>query len=163
MKKAVTLILVLLIAIALGILAYLLFPESSEEPEASLEVNVYFSNSQKDPQMLDCGNVYPVKRELENDSFPAYSALAELLKGPTEEEIQEGYFTNINGGVEIYSLDIEEGKALVDLSPRLQENVGGSCLVSAIRAQVEETLKQFDNIDEVVISVNGNTEEVLQP
>ncbi len=163
MKKIVTFILVLLAAIAVGVLAYLVFPKSQEEPGAKLKVNIYFSNSKKDPQMFDCGNVYPVTRILENDSFPPYSALVELLGGPTEKELQEGYFTNINSGVAINSLDVKDGRALVDFSPRLQENVGGSCLVTAIRSQIEQTLQQFDNIEEVVISVNGSVESALQP
>ena len=39
----------------------------------------------------------------------------------------------------------------------------GSCLVSAIRAQIENTLLQFEGINNVVISVEGKTEEILQP
>lgn len=33
----------------------------------------------------------------------------------------------------------------------------------AIREQIEKTLLQFETIDDVVISINGETEEVLQP
>jgi spore germination protein GerM len=33
----------------------------------------------------------------------------------------------------------------------------------AIRNQIERTLLQFDDINEVVISINGESEEILQP
>jgi spore germination protein GerM len=36
-------------------------------------------------------------------------------------------------------------------------------MVMAIREQIEKTLLQFETIDDVVISINGETEEVLQP
>jgi spore germination protein GerM len=165
MAKITIFILILLLAVFVGVVAYLAFPTSPMSPEAEkqLEANVYFSNSQKNPETLDCGKVYPVKRKLEEDFFPPYSILTKLLEGPSEEEKQEGYFTNINQGVKINSLDVKERKAFVDFDSRLQENVGGSCLVLAIRTQVEETLKQFDNIEEVVISVEGEVEKALQP
>jgi len=41
--------------------------------------------------------------------------------------------------------------------------VAGSCRVGAIRAQIEETLKQFPTVQNVIISVNGNTENILEP
>jgi len=35
--------------------------------------------------------------------------------------------------------------------------------VAAIRAQIRETLKQFPTVDEVIISIDGRTEDILQP
>ncbi|HPP18950.1 MAG TPA: GerMN domain-containing protein, partial [Candidatus Dojkabacteria bacterium] len=60
-------------------------------------------------------------------------------------------------------LSIEDGVARVDFSKELEEGVAGSCKVESIRAQIEETLKQFDNIDSVIISVEGKVEGILQP
>jgi spore germination protein GerM len=45
----------------------------------------------------------------------------------------------------------------------MQYEVGGSCRVSGIRNQIIQTLKQFPTIKNVVISVEGNSEEALQP
>ncbi|MBP6976514.1 GerMN domain-containing protein, partial [Candidatus Dojkabacteria bacterium] len=70
---------------------------------------------------------------------------------------------NINDGVEILSLSISKGVAYVDLSNELQEGVGGSCKVTSIRAQITETLKQFSTVDSVVISIEGESEDILQP
>lgn len=86
-----------------------------------------------------------------------------MLKGLTEEEKSEVFFTSINNGVKIKSLNIKDGVAKVDFDETLERNVGGSCQVSAIRAQITETLKQFSTVDEAVISINGRTEDILQP
>lgn len=165
MKKTTIFIIVLVIAIFIGIVSYLVFPETEEEAEieTKTEVSLFFSNSQKNPDAIDCSKVYPVIRKLEDDTFLSYSTLEKLLKGPNNEEKKEGYFTNINQGVEINSLDIENGIASVDFSSRIEENIGGSCLVLAIRSQIEKTLEQFESVNKVIISVEGKTEEALQP
>jgi spore germination protein GerM len=41
--------------------------------------------------------------------------------------------------------------------------MGGSCRVTAIRAQITQTLEQFSTIKNVIISVNGSVDEALQP
>jgi len=60
-------------------------------------------------------------------------------------------------------LTIENGVAKADFDPQLQFQVGGSCRVQAIRAEITQTLKQFPTVNEVFISVNGETELILQP
>jgi len=108
--------------------------------------------------------VFGVEREVPKAPQIARAALDELLKGPTDTEQGEGYFTSINGGVEVDKLTIDaQGTARVEFSPRLEEAVGGSCRVAAIRAQIIQTLKQFSTVKEVVISINGRTEDILQP
>jgi spore germination protein GerM len=52
---------------------------------------------------------------------------------------------------------------MADFNERLEYQVGGSCRVSAIRAQISETLKQFPTIKDVIILINGRKEDVLQP
>ena len=63
----------------------------------------------------------------------------------------------------LQDLVIEDGVATADFNARLDEGVAGSAMVMAIRGQIEQTLLQFPTVDEVVISVDGETEEVLQP
>jgi len=125
-------------------------------------VKVYFSNNNLDPE-LSCNKVFPVEREIPKTQAVARAALEELLKGPTEEEKTEGFFTNIGSGVKVQKLIIENNVAKVDFDEQLEFQVGGSCRVTAIRAQITETLKQFPNVKEVVISINGRTEDILQP
>lgn len=111
----------------------------------------------------DCSLVFPVNRVVEKTVAVGRASLEELFKGTTEEEENQGYFTNINDGVIIQSLEIKNGVAKVDLSKELEEGVGGSCKVTSIRASITETLKQFSTVDSVVISIDGRTEDILQP
>ncbi len=128
-------------------------------------VQAYFSNTQADPGTPDCAKVFAVYRNVPKTTAPARAALEELLKGPTAAEQRVGYITSIqNGsGVAINSLIIKNNVAKVDFSSELEQSAGGSCRVSAVRSQIEHTLKQFSTVTSVVISVNGETETILQP
>lgn len=64
---------------------------------------------------------------------------------------------------QLQSLEIEDGVAQVDFSQDLDEGVAGSARVMALREQIKKTLLQFETVDEVVISVDGQTEGILQP
>ncbi len=130
----------------------------------SQTVSVYFGNRLKDPEVLDCSNVFPVSRRIAKTSAVARAALEELLFGTTLDDIDQGYFTNINGGVTINSLTINEtGIARVDFDDILQAGVAGSCRVQFIRSQIEKTLLQFPTVKEVIISIDGSSQDILQP
>lgn len=129
----------------------------------TIDVKVFFGNSQLDPGAQDCTKVFAIPRTVARTEAVARAALQELFEGPTVAEQQSGYFTSINSGVTINSLTIENGAARADFNEQLEFQVGGSCRVAAIRAQIRETLKQFASVGEVIISVNGRAEDILQP
>lgn len=126
----------------------------------NLTVNVYFNNT---IQGTECEQVVPTSRQIPRAQQTARAALEELLKGPTETETTRGFITSIPSGVQIQRLVIENRTAIVDFDETLQSQVGGSCRVAAIRAQITQTLRQFDTVDQVVISINGRTDDILQP
>ncbi len=146
------------------------FRETSVRVEYNT-IQVFLSNKTKDPNALYCDLTYPVERAVSRLSDNrksylgeyTYLALSELLKGPIGSEKENGYFSSINEGTKIHQIIIEDGVARVDFNQKLNEGVGGSCKVQAIRSQITETLKQFPEIKEVVISVNGESEQILQP
>jgi spore germination protein GerM len=141
-------------------------PESAAAPApapATRTVQVYFGNANLNPGVLDCSLVFPVAREAPKTPAVGRAALEELLKGPTWAEKNAGYDTAINEGVKIRSLSVKDGVAAVDFDAKMQEGMGGSCRVSLIRSQITETLKQFPTVQSVVISVEGNSEDILQP
>lgn len=138
-------------------------PYQSESEKDTISLKVFFGNTKFNPEVSDCSLVYPVTREVDETVAVGRAALEELFKGPLPVELEQEYYTTINEGVEILSLSIEDGIAQVDLSSQLQEGVGGSCMVTTIRAQIEETLKQFSSVDSVIISVDGNSQDILQP
>jgi hypothetical protein len=125
-------------------------------------VKVFFNNSRLDPNFTQ-GKVFPVQRVLSRTQAVARGAIEELLKGPSDREKSDDYFTCINPDVKIRKLTIADGIARVDFDGQIQYRLGGSARVGAIRAQITETLKQFPTVKEVIISVNGSVEEALQP
>jgi spore germination protein GerM len=127
-----------------------------------ITVKVFFNSSKLDPDFL-FGKVYPVGRLVPRTQAVARAAVEELLKGPDGKEKAEGYFSSINMGVKIKKLTIENGVARVDFDKQIEYQLGGSAKVSAIRAQITETLKQFPSVKEVIISVEGRVDDALQP
>lgn len=130
--------------------------------EEIMTVKVFFNNNNLDPE-ISCNKVFPVEREIKKTTAVARAALEELLRGTTESEEGQGFFTSINPGVKIEKLTIENGIAEVGFDEQIEYQVGGSCRVSAIRSQITETLKQFPTVNSVIISIDGRTEDILQP
>lgn len=133
------------------------------EIDSTMNLLVYFGNTTKDPNAENCQKVYAVSRKVVKTEAVGRAALLELLKGTTSAEENKGYITGIPAGVTINSLKISKGTAYVDFNEKLQEGVGGTCLVDRIRGQITQTLKQFSTVDRVVISINGESEAILQP
>lgn len=127
-----------------------------------MNLKAFFSNSNLDPK-ITCERVFPVDRTVAKTAGVSRAALEEMLKGPTSQEQAGGFASMINPGVKINSLTIDKGLAKVDFDQTIQQGVGGSCRVSMMRLQIEQTLKQFPTVKNVVISVEGKTEDVLQP
>lgn len=126
-------------------------------------VKIFFNNIKFDPGLTDCSKVYSVDRSIKPTLAVAHAALEELFNGLTVNEKNLGYMTNLNSGVKIQKLTIENGLAKVDFSAELEKNGGGSCRTAAIIAQIKQTLKQFPTVQDVLISIDGHTEDILQP
>jgi spore germination protein GerM len=125
----------------------------------TITVMSFFSNFRKSQE---CDAVFPVSRAVPRTPATAEAALRQLLSGPTAEEQQQGYATNIPAGSELRSISLDQGTARVDFNEALNQ-AAGSCRVTAIRAQITQTLQQFPSVRQVIISVNGRTEDILQP
>jgi spore germination protein GerM len=157
MSKQSLLIGLIITLVLAGVIGYFIIGQ-----EKTITVKIFFGNIKEDPEVLDCEKVYSVER-LVFKNKAMIQALEELLKGPTLEEQEKGYLTNINSGVIINSLVVENSIAKVDFDEQLGYQVGGSCRVMAIRSQITETLKQFSEVKDVIISINGRIEDILQP
>ncbi len=126
------------------------------------KVKIYLSGKIA-PTGEECTRVYPVERIVVKTQAVAKAAIDELLKGPYIYEKNKGYYTNINTGVKLQKITLIDGIANVDFDKTLDEKVGGSCRVTAIRQQIVQTLKQFSSVKDVIISIDGRTEDILQP
>lgn len=133
----------------------------------TMAVKVYFGNENTMDAFGegDCSAVESVRRIVPKTTMVGEAAITELLKGPTVEERGRGYYTSIplENGAKLQSLRIENGVAHADFNEALSEGVAGSCRVLNIRSQIETTLKQFPTVQNVVISIDGRTEDILQP
>ncbi|MDD5528016.1 MAG: GerMN domain-containing protein [Patescibacteria group bacterium] len=128
-----------------------------------MPVKIYFGNTDLNKNTADCSLVFSVERLIAKTQTTARASLEQLLAGATDAEKAQGYFTSINPGVKINSLTIKNGTAKVDFDSQIEYQLGGSCRVAAIRAQITQTLEQFPTVKNVIISVNGNVGEALQP
>lgn len=126
----------------------------------SMFLKIFFGDS-KIPG-TDCNTVFNVIREVSKTSATARAALEELLKGPTNAEKDQGFFTSIPAGSKLNSISIVNGEARADFNSTT-ESGGGSCSMAARVAQITQTLKQFSTITSVKLSINGRTGDIFQP
>jgi hypothetical protein len=127
-------------------------------------VTIFLTNTELSKDTKDiCVEVYPVQREVIKTQSIATATINELLKGPSQEEIDQGYGTSLNDNIVLNSLTIKDGVAKADFNSQLDYQVGGSCRVSGIYTQIAETLKQFSTVNTVEITRNGSMEDILQP
>lgn len=138
----------------------IIFATFDSDSKEKTSVKVFFNNSTKG---AECEKVTPALREVSKVAAIGKTTIEELLKGPTAMEKSQGFSTAINANVKVNSLTVSNGTARIDFDSNFNKNLSGSCLVLAVRAQVEETLKQFPTIQDVIISVNGETESILEP
>lgn len=120
-------------------------------------VNVAFVTS------TDCVTTKMFPRTIIKTQSVGLVSLFELLKGPTSVEKIKGATDLIPRETKLNSLHLSGTTAYADFNYALDAGVGGSCRVQAIRAEIENTLKQFSTIKNVVISINSKTEDILQP
>lgn len=166
MEKKVKYLFYLLICIVAFFVSINVFDGSLNKAAAfewEKRVEVYFGNTTKG-SAEDCSKVFPISRVVLNAETLGPGALEAMLRGVTDEsEKRAGYFSSLNDGVLIQKFDIVNKVAYVDFNSRFNEMVGGSCRVIAIRSQVEKTLTDLPDIDSVVMSVDGQTEGILEP
>ncbi len=122
-------------------------------------LNVAFSTTDD----TDCAVTRMFPRTIIKTQSVGLVALLELLKGPTPSEKTKGAIAVIPQYTKLNSLKITGTTAYADFDYNLDAGVAGSCKVQAIRAAIENTLKQFPTIKNVVISIDGKTNGILQP
>lgn len=125
-------------------------------------LEIYFGNTESDPKG-ECEKVIPAIRSIAKVEKIGTAALQELLKGPNDEEKALGFLTSLPADAKLQTFTIEGTEGRPDFTAELDKGIAGSCRVLAIRAQIEKTVLQFSTIQTVRISVEGKTEDILQP
>lgn len=132
--------------------------------EDMISVDVYFPNSDLDPWADPCLAVYPLERRVSSNTAIYRSVIEELIAGPTDDEEKDGYGTSLPPYAVLKDIAADaDGVVTANFSRSLERGVAGSCRVGSIRIQITETLKQFPEVREVIVSIDGRTEDVLQP
>jgi hypothetical protein len=117
-------------------------------------VKVFFAND-KDNSEEACGKVSAVNRTiLETENIPEKTMLA-LLDGPSGTEVSEEYFSHLPADVQLHEFTLENGVVRVDLSEEINSALYNSCQVENVKQQIVQTLNQLPEVNEVVISVDG--------
>jgi len=141
---------------------------SASDPDAQL-ITLYLLLGEK---------VAPVQQRVPRTVRIGTAALNALLWGPSPPNLA-GFSTAIprpeqvlsypgrapdwGDRVRLRSLTIVDGVATADFSQELRAYGGGSLRVMLIRQQITQTLLQFPSVREVRITIEGQTEGVLEP
>jgi len=72
----------------------------------------------------------------------------------------EGEFTPWGDRVRVRSVRIVDGTAYPDFSKELYSYGGGSCFAEAIETSIVNTLRQFPQVEKVVILIEGREAEI---
>jgi len=128
-----------------------------------VELNIFMINPNLD-LYEQCDKVFPVRRQVSSNSNIYRAVLEALFEGPTDTEVESGYATELPSRVKLKSVAADaEGVVTADFDRTLERGVACSCRVTAIRAQIETTLKQFPEVRGVVITIDGDKDGILQP
>lgn len=104
---------------------------------------------------IGCGDsLAPVEVTLEAGSNPVAAALARLLAIDSQRYGREPELYNAlhRSSLQVEEVVLENGRAVIDLAGQLK--LGGVCDNPRVRAQLEETARQFPAVEQVEIFIN---------
>ncbi len=146
----------------------------------TMEVKIYLQKQRSENVDCVCNDI--VTRVVPKTQAVARVAIEELIKGPSEEEKRYGYdaclptkdtierYKEVVGigaewgdKIKINKVETKGGVIYIDFSEEINAYGGGSCWIESIRSSIVNTLMQFSTINDVVISIEGETELILQP
>lgn len=130
---------------------------NAEARAVKKEVRIYLGSSKE----TDCGNdnpfcIEPVSRTVDSRS-PALGAMKALIAGPTAEEKSKGLYAPYTDYLAIKRLVITKGTAQVSLHTTRKgwARWPGDMAPGRFTAAIEKTLKQFPNVRQVTICLDG--------
>ncbi|MEK7376538.1 MAG: GerMN domain-containing protein [Candidatus Margulisiibacteriota bacterium] len=127
-------------------IAFIGFWAANNNDAQKAQIKVFFAKN---------GSVLPVARGLSSGQPPEKEALSQLLKGPSGQEIQNGFFTEIPKGTKGSVISNKNGIITVNFSDDLGRYGGGTARVQALLSQIVFTLTETSGISRVKILVSG--------
>jgi len=128
-----------------------------EKPAAEdKEVSVYFLKLDEKSEKIYLSTV---KRKVPEKQLLS-STLEQLIKGPTQYEQGKGYITAVPSHLKIRKIEIKGKTAEIDFNGVIEEGAAGDILLKRIQ-QIVNTATQFDNVDSIIIKINGQRRKTI--
>ena len=118
--------------------------------EKSADVKVYFLKLNENTEQL---YLSPVTRKVDDTNLLAMS-LESLIAGPSGREKSSGYLNAVPGKLRVRSVVIQGRTAVIDFSGAIEEDAPGQIIIKRLQ-QIIYTATEFDNVDNVIIKING--------
>ncbi len=154
MKRYERFIIIGLVSFLILILIFLFFLKVRNIFLKQTGVYIYLTQ-QRDNQTF----IIPVRREVKyykKVESKIFSAMKELLKGPSEEEKKAGISTSLNENTRLLEVKVEGDTVNLDFSREVEEG-GGTILMETRIAQIVCTATQFPEIEKVRFLIEGKT------
>lgn len=121
------------------------------------EVTVYFSKYQGSKSIVE-----PVTRELPKteQAQPLHYAITELLEGPTAEERQQGFYSEIPKNTQLLGIHAKDKSITIDLSKQFTTG-GGSNSIEQRLEELKQTTYAADTEHTLTVNVEGKPLELL--
>jgi len=114
------------------------------------DVKVYFLRLNEKTEQL---YLSPVTRKVADANLLAMS-LDSLIAGPSRSEKSSGYLNAVPGNLRVRSVVIQGKTAVIDFSGAIEEDAPGQIIIKRLQ-QIIYTATEFDNVDNVIIKING--------
>lgn len=122
--------------------------------------DVYFGNSEFDPGMTDCSQVFPVERIAPKSGNFMETVLRELFKGPSETEEQQTYFSSFSTSTKdiLKNAKVQDRTLYINFTDirSLISQAGASCGGAHFFSEINKTVKQFSTIDNIIFAIDGD-------
>lgn len=164
MQRNKLILIVLLFFIAGG--AFIIFPKEKIFKLKPTTVQLYYYDQNKDldeARNIKCSKdgLVEVKREISQSDNLIEDTIDLLISGDLKpDEVEDGITTEFPlDGFFLANSYLENGVLTLEFIDSQNQTVGGACRVGILWAQIEETARQFEEVEEVRFI----PEEIFQP
>ncbi len=120
------------------------------------EASIYFIKMDDRSENME---LYPVIRKIEGSSR-LEGAIRELIKGLSKKEKERGLLNAVPFDLKIRGIKVVNRTALIDFNSSIEKGASGNILLSRLD-QIVYTATQFEEIENIIITINGKRKETL--
>ena len=126
------------------------------EPPQDTEIKIYLLKLNERSEKIYLSQV---RRRVRGEKI-LETSLESLIRGPSASEQERGYITAVPATLKIRRVRIIGRTAEIDFSGAIEDGASGDILLKRIQ-QIVYTATQFDNVDSVIIIINGKRRKTL--